>query len=97
MHVERSEEGWEDMPCGMSLNGKGLMYNLQQVIIFLTIEMCSFPDWTQLAQTGGRKVWVFAPLSIGHGSLELLPLLSVFEEVSLSPGFLICSMDNGII
>ena len=44
MHVERSEEGWEDMPCGMSLNGKGLMYNLQQVIIFLTIEMCSFPD-----------------------------------------------------
>ena len=44
MHVERSEEGWEDMPCGMLLNGKGPMYNLQQVIIFLTIKMCSFPD-----------------------------------------------------
>ena len=40
-------------------------------------------------------MWVFAPLSIGHGSLELLPLLSVFEEVSLSPGFLICNLGTG--
>ena len=95
MHAERSEEGREDMPCGMLLNGEGPMYSLQQVIIFLTTEMGSFPDWTQLARTGGREAWVFAPVSIGHGSLELLPLLSVSEEVSLSPGFLICNLGTG--
>ena len=37
----------------------------------------------------------FAPVSIGHGSLELLPLLSVSEEVSLSLGFLICNLGTG--
>ena len=40
-------------------------------------------------------MWVSAPASTGHVSLELLPLPSVSEDVSWGPGFLICNLGTG--